>query len=308
MTLQQLEYIIALEKYGHFALAAEACGITQPTLSATIQKLEDELDTVIFDRSRHPIAPTAGGRKILDQARVILFNASQLKEMTLSEKQAESGEVHLGIIPTIAPYIVPGLFRAIRTGFPDISLHITEARTSVLFDMMDKAELDMALVATCCKNHNLLEIPVYREELVAYVSPEDRLHSLGSIPSEQLSGDNLWVLQDEHCMSGQSLNLCKIQSGYSPIYRAGSIATLVRIVDENGGYTVIPQMHTSMLYGQQLDNIRRITGPVPYRTVSIFIRKDYVRERILNVMAGAILGILPPEMAGESPAARGIRL
>jgi LysR family transcriptional regulator, hydrogen peroxide-inducible genes activator len=297
MTLQQLEYIIALEKYGHFSLAAEACNITQPTLSATIAKLEEELDTQIFDRSKHPIEATEAGKKIISQAKVILFNSSQLKEMVLSEKEQSSGDLKFGIIPTIAPYILPKMFKQMRENNPDITLHVTEASTSSLIPAIKKAEIDMALMATPLNDPDLLEIPIYYEKFVAYVSESDPLYKLKELHPEDLHGDNLWVLREEHCLSIQVLNLCKIKSSYSTNYRAGSIDTLVKIVDENGGYTVIPELHIDLICNSvQRARIRPIIDPVPVREVSLVIRKDYVREKLLNIISDNIRKIIPEHM------------
>lgn len=296
MTLQQLEYIVALEKYGHFQLAAEACGITQPTLSATIAKLEDELDTRIFDRSKHPIVPTDSGRKILVQARVVLFNSAQLKEMALSEREQGSGELVLGVIPTIAPYVLPKLIKDIHENSPRVSLRVTEARTGALVSALEKAEVDMALLVTPLDNAALLEVPVYYEKFVAYVSPSHPLYQNGSLQARSMRGDKLWVLRDEHCMSNQVLNLCHLSGEYATIYRAGSIDTLIKIVDENGGYTVIPELHVDLLNEQQRKNIRPIVNPDPVREVSLVIRRDYVREKLLNIVADGVRGIIPEHM------------
>ncbi len=296
MTLQQLEYIVALEKHGHFSLAAEACGITQPTLSATIQKLEEELDTRLFDRSKHPVVPTEMGRRVLAQAKVILFNSNQLNELVLSEKKQTSGNVKLGVIPTIAPYILPRLFKEVRVNNPDVMLQVTETRTSVLVTALEKAEIDLALMATPLNNPELLEIPVYYERFVAYVSPADPLYKQKELHAANLRGDHLWVLQEEHCMSNQVLNLCNLKSEYTSSYRAGSIDTLVKVVDVNDGYTVIPELHVDLLEASQKRNIRPIVDPEPVREISLVIRKDYVREKILNIVADNIRRVIPEHM------------
>ena len=134
MNLQQLEYIVALDNHRHFVKAAEACGVSQPTLSSLVQKLEEELDVIIFDRKSKPIQPTEIGKKIIDQARIVLYQTKSLKEITLSERELETGALHLGIIPTVAPYIVPKLFKKIHESYPFIELHISEMQTSVIID------------------------------------------------------------------------------------------------------------------------------------------------------------------------------
>lgn len=296
MTLQQMEYIVAVDKYSHFVKAAESCGVTQSTLSLMIRKLEDELDVQIFNRNSHPVSPTSIGEKIISQAKVTLFNVSQLKEMILSERQLESGEVRLGVIPTVAPYILPKLFGVIAADYPGITLRVTEARSASVLEKLEKAELDMGLLATPAGHPELLEIPVYYEKFLAYISPGESLYGKEEIESGGMPTEHLWVLQEGHCLRNQVMNICNRRSGYSSIYEAGSIDTLVKIVDENGGYTIIPELHLAMLTGVQKAHVRKIVDPVPVREVSLMIRQDYVRERMLNILAGSIRRILPEEM------------
>lgn len=296
MTLQQMEYIVAVDTHRHFVKAAEACGVTQSTLSSMIQKLEAELDVRIFDRNSHPVTLTTAGEAIVRQARVVLYNASQLREMVLSERGQESGEVHLGIIPTVAPYILPRFFRGMRTEHPDVTLRVAEARTEVLVRKLEHAELDMALLATPLNNGELLEIPVYYEKFVAYVSPGEPLSEEPEIESGRMPAEHLWVLQEGHCLRNQVLNICDRKSGYSAIYEAGSIDTLVKIVDENGGYTIIPELHVELLRDFQRERIRRLVNPEPVREISLVVRRDYVRERLLNVVSESIRAIIPEHM------------
>ena len=308
MTIQQLEYIVAVDKYRHFVKASEACGVTQPTLSSMIQKLEAELDTVIFDRNSHPICPTLQGERIIDQAKVVLYNTRQLKEMALSEREQESGDLRLGVIPTVAPYIIPQLFHEVHVRYPRVRLHVSEARTAVIIEKLHRAELDVALLATPLDDNNLLEIPVYYEKFVAYVSPKEPLYEAESIVSEHMPTDKLWILQEGHCMRNQVMNFCERLSGYSSIYEAGSISTLVRIVDVNGGYTIIPELHLPLLDEKQHKNVRSFTEPYPIREISLVVRKDYVRERLLNVLAECIRKVIPEHMVDNRLKKYAIRL
>lgn len=296
MTLQQLEYVVAVDKYRHFVKAAESCGVTQSTLSSMIQKLELELDMQIFDRNVHPIAPTISGEQIISQAKVLLYNASQLKEMVLSEKGQERGEVKLGIIPTVAPYILPKLFKSIHEKYPHITLMASEARTANLIQRLERAELDMALLATPLNSSTLLEIPIYYEKFVAYISPSEPLFLQKQVETHHFPSDHLWVLEEGHCLRNQVMNICEQKSEYSAIYEAGSIDTLVKIVDENGGYTIIPELHVELLRRCQQRNIRKIVNPEPVREISLVVRQDFVRERLLNIIAECIRNIIPDQM------------
>lgn len=296
MTLQQMEYVVAVDTHRHFVKAAEACGVTQSTLSSMILKLEAELDVQIFDRNSHPVQPTAAGENIIRQAKVVLYNVSQLRETLLAERGAESGELHLGIIPTVAPYILPKLFRGVHANYPGVTLRVAEARTEVLVRKLEHAELDMALAATPLGNDSLLEIPVYYEKFVAYVSPGEPLFALPQIESREMPAEHLWVLQEGHCLRNQVLNICERKSGYSAIYEAGSIDTLVKIVDENGGYTIIPELHVELLRDEQQERIRRLVDPEPVREISLVVRRDFVRERLLNIIAESVRTIIPEHM------------
>ena len=299
MTLQQLEYIVALDKHRHFVKAAESCHVTQSTLSMMIQKLEQELEINIFDRKMQPIAPTEIGRSLIDQAKVILYNAKQFKELALSEKQQESGKVTLGIIPTVAPYILPKLFNILQERNPNIQLHVKEITTAEIIKQLDKAEIDMALLATPLDNPNILEIPVYYERFFAYISPTEDLYQMKELEMNHIPMDHLWVLKEGHCLRNQVIRLCEFDSGFSSIYEAGSIDTLIKIVDTNGGYTIIPELHIDLLSEQQKLNVRPIVNPEPNREISLVVRNDYVKERLLNVIAKNISDVIPGNMLNE---------
>lgn len=296
MNIQQLEYIVSLDKYRHFVRAAEACRVSQPTLSSLINKLEEELDVKIFDRTSHPVKPTAIGEKIINQAKVALYNISQLKEMALSEKSSAVGLVNIGVIPTVAPYVLPKLFSFMQEKTTGIELRVSEMRTSVIVDKLKKAELDMAILATPLEEEELLEIPLYYEKFIAYVSPSEGLYSCTEVDSKSMPADRLWVLQEGHCMRSQVFNFCHLQNAFSTVYEAGSIDTLVRIVDANGGYTVIPELHVPLLTDAQRENLRPFVSPAPVREISLVIRNDYVRERLINEIVKAVKNVIPDEM------------
>lgn len=297
MNLQQFQYIVAVQEYGSFTKAADACEVTQSTLSSMIGKLEEELDTVIFDRRSHPVAPTGAGAKVLSQAKVILYNIGQLQEMTRSERESRTGRIDFGIIPTVAPYLLPGIVRFLQKNHPGVKLHAVEMRTQFLVEKLRRAELDMALMATPTGEKDLLEIPLYYEKFIAYVSPaETREYALGEIESGNMSSSHLWLLQEGHCLRNQVVRMCGSRSAYSSVYEAGSIDTLVRIVDTVGGYTIIPELHVPCLTEEQRKNLRPLVRPEADREISLVIRSDYVREGLLNVLADAVKSVVPAPM------------
>lgn len=296
MTIQQLEYIVAVDEHRHFVRAAESCNVTQSTLSAMILKLESEFDTVIFDRNAHPVVPTPMGRKIIDQARVILFNKSQLEELIFTEKTGVAGSVALGIIPTIAPYVLPKFLKEVSDNHKEIDLKVSELTTATITEKLRKAELDMAILATPLEEPGILEIPLYYEKFVAYISPVEAIYEMKEISSHGMPTEKMWVLQEGHCLRSQVFNFCESRASALTMYEAGSIDTLIKIVDANGGYTVIPELHVGLLTESQLRNIRPLTSPQTVREVSLVFRDDYVREGMLNRIAGIVKKIIPSEM------------
>ncbi len=294
MTLQQLEYIIALEKTRHFVRAAELCNVTQPTLSAMIQKLEEELDCRIFDRSAHPVIPTEMGKMILKQAQVILFNVNQLKENITIAKGTLKGNLNLAMIPTVAPYLLPRFIDVFRKDYPDLSVKITEMRTDTIIDQLLGAKIDMAILSTPLENFQILEVPLYYEKFVAYIAPTESLFKFDEISVANMNPESLWVLEEGHCLRNQIFNFCDNRI-HSSTYESGSIDTLVKIVDVNGGYTVIPELHIDLLSEHQKLNLRTIT-PEATREISLVIRQDYVREGFMNAVANTIKKIIPAHM------------
>ncbi len=311
INLTTLKYIVALDTHRNFVKAAEACSVTQPTLSTSIKNMESDLDIIIFDRSSHPVKPTLLGEKIIAMARKTISSASLIEEFVAGTRGEESGDLALGIIPTVAPYILPDFFKKMGTDHPGIRLTVEEIRTEPAIRKLLNAELDAVIMATPLGTDRLLEIPVYREPFIAYVSPSDELSAYDAIPADMLATERIWLLEEGHCLRNQVLNLCSMRDKVKRHYQAGSVATLVKIVDKNGGYTVIPQLHAELLCEKQKKNLRPITGKttdrnalecqncIPNREISLVIREDYIRERMLNIIADAIKSIIPEEMLDE---------
>ena len=290
---------MAVDKYRHFVRAAESCGVTQSTLSSLIQKLEVELDATIFDRTQHPVAPTPLGEEIIAQARVILYNASQMGELVASYKGSAVGDIRLGTVSTIAPFILPQLFRYMSAHHSDINLHVEEARVETIKQKLKRAELDIAILAMPVADEALLEIPIYHERYYAYVSPEDTLYNKESLPTSELTAENIWMLGESYCPNTGQFPFCISDMSNASIYVAGSIDTLMRIVDDNGGYTIIPEMQLPLINPERKAHIREIVDPTPGREIAFVVRKDFVKERMINILADALKSILPDAMLNE---------
>lgn len=295
MTLQQLEYVLALDKTRHFVRAAEMCGVTQPTLSAMIQKLEDELDCRIFDRANHPVVPTKVGETIIAKAQEILHGVSKLKESILDVKGSLTGNLLIAMIPTVAPYLLPKFIAAFRKDYPEIELRVTEMRTESIIRKLLTAEIDMAVLSTPLNDPRLLEVPLYYEKFEAYISPTEEIYANEELSTNEMPLERLWVLEEGHCLRNQVFNFCE-NNKHSSTFEAGSIDTLVKIVDENGGYTIIPELHIDLLNEIQKSNLRKIVRPEATREISLVIRHDYVREGLMNAVANAVKQIIPQHM------------
>lgn len=295
MTLQQLRYIIAIDNYRHFGKAAEACGLTQSTLSLMVKKLEEELDVLLFDRDSHPVEPTKIGRKVIDQARVALFNVGQIEEMTRSEKEILSGPLKIALISTVAPVLIPGLFKHIGTMYPGISLQTEEMITGTIKDQLKKAEIDMGIIAGPVRDADFLEIPLYHERFLAFVSPRNPAYTQENIRMNDLFGQPIWIIRN----GLRQLDPEEIKAGeitYERFFEGGRVGILIQVVNQNGGITVIPETHSNLIMFSQQNCLRPIIDPVPNRTISLIVRTDFIHEAKMNAVVNAIKQIIPAEM------------
>ena len=293
MTLLQLKYIVAIDRYGHFGKAAEACGLTQSTLSLMVKKLEEELDVRIFDRDAHPVAATEIGRRIIDQAKVVLFNVDQITQMPGSEKEAISGPLKIALISTVSPVLVPGLFKYLGNKYPSISLQTEEMLTDTIKDRLRKAEVDMGILSGPVHDSGLLEIPLYHERFFAYVSPSNPAYAQESIRAENLFGQPVWIIKDGIRQMDPSELTAGERITYDRFFEGGRVGTLIRIVNDNGGITVIPETHMGLIMYSQQACLRPIVEPELRRTVSLVVRSDYIHEAKLNAVVDAVKRIIP---------------
>lgn len=293
MTLQQLRYVVAIDDHRHFGKAAESCGLTQSTLSLMVKKLEEELDVQIFDRDAHPVAPTEVGRKIIDRAKVVLYNVEQISEMMRSEKEILSGPLRIALISTVAPVLVPGLFKYLGQAHPSISLHTEEMLSSTVKEKLRKAEVDMGILAGPVPEGDLLEIPLYHERFFAYVSPNNPAYAQESIRFENLFKQPVWIIRD----GLRQMDPAELANGervsYERFFEGGRVGILIQVVNDNGGLTVIPETHVDLIMYSQQKCLRPIVDPVPTRTISLVIRRDYIHEARLNAVVEAVRRIIP---------------
>lgn len=299
MTLIQLEYIVALDTYRSFVNAAEKCFVTQPTLSMQIQKLEELLNVKIFDRSTQPVVPTEIGVQIINQARLILQESQKIKEIIDSQKQDLIGELKIGIIPTIAPYLLPELISGMLDKYPELKLLIWEYTTEDIIRHLKTGIIDCGILATPLVDEQLKEIPLYYETFVGYLSKSSKLYKKKSIDATDLAEENIWLLNEGHCMRSQVLNICRLTKNnriHSLTYHTGSVETLIRMVDINEGATLLPELALSDLSSKQLNKVRYFKSPEPVREISLVTHKNFIKKRILKAFEEEILSIIPKAM------------
>jgi len=292
MTLQQLRYIVAIDEHRHFGKAAESCGLTQSTLSLMVKKLEEELDVRLFDRDAHPLEPTEMGRKIIDRAKVVLYNVEQIAEMTRSEKEVLSGPLRIALISTVSPVLVPGLFKYFGFHYPSISLQTEEMLTVTIKEKLRKAEVDMGILAGPLNDPDLLEIPLYHERFLAYVSPENPAYAQEEIRAEAILKQPVWIIRDGLRQLVPE-DLKERDFTYERYFEGGRVGILIQVVNDNGGITIIPETHTGLILYSLQHCLRPIVDPVPSRTISLAIRSDYIHEAKLNAVVESIRQIIP---------------
>lgn len=299
MNIQQMEYIVAVDNLRHFASAAEACYVTQPTLSMMIKKLEEELDIIIFDRSTQPVTPTPIGEKVIAEARKILSLSHHITDMVKEEKGAINGQLNLGVIPTIAPYVLPEFLKRFVKKYPSIKLKISENTTDVIINKLKQGRLDVGLLVTPIHEDVIREIPLYNEPFVVFSS-----HGFKKtyVLPEDIDPNELWLLEEGHCFRSQIINLCELKKqAVSAIeYESGSLETLKELVLNNQGVTILPKLATLHLTKKQQKHIHYFKSPPPVREVSLIVHKNFHKDSLIKVLREEIISIVPEDMKSHS--------
>lgn len=303
MTIQQLEYILAVDRFRHFAKAAEYCRVTQPTLSAMIQKLEEELGVKLFDRAMQPVCPTAIGTKVLLQARTILAQASQVKEIISEEQHSLTGTFRLAVLPTIAPYLLPRFFPQFMEKYPELDIRVTEMKTPDIRQALHGGEIDAAIIATRMEDSALSELPLFYEQFYGYISRKEPLFKHDVIRTSDITGERLWLLDEGHCFRDQLVRFCQMEAVkvHQMAYRLGSMETFMHMVEGGKGITFIPELAVLQLNSDQKELVRPFAIPRPTRQVLLVTSKDFIRNSLLCTLQEEIQAAVPKEMLALQP-------
>jgi LysR family transcriptional regulator, hydrogen peroxide-inducible genes activator len=300
MTFVQLQYIIAIDSYRHFETAAGHCFVTQPTLSMQVQKLEEELGLKIFDRSKQPVIPTEAGIAIIEQARKILSEKNRITEIVQERKGILTGELRIGIIPTLAPYLLPIFVQTFIKKYPQIKLIVHELTTENVVKRLREARIDVGILATPLQEPGIKEHVLFYEELLVYVSEKNGAYKKNYMLAKDIDPNKLWLLEEGHCFRSQIINLCELFKASKERrhfdYEAGSFETLRRMVDLNDGITILPELATLDLSSHQLKLIRHFKKPVPMREVSLVVHRDFVKQRLVKVFKQEIIDAVPEKI------------
>jgi len=300
ITLIQLEYVVAVDTYRHFATAAEKCFVTQPTLSMQIKKLEDNLDVILFDRTKQPVIPTISGIKIIEQARIVLRESKKIEELVKDVKNDISGELRIGIIPTIAPYLLPLFIGRYKQKYPDVHLKVEEMVTEKIVMDLNNDKIDVGILVTPLHEKSIIEKHLYYEEMMIYTNINHPLATQPIIKIKDIATSEIWLLNDGHCFRHQIVNLCDLQNMESDSlpfeFEGGSLDTLMRIIDKEGGYTLIPELAGLDIAEHKQNQIKHFSNIMPLREVSIVTSRQFAKTRLIDLLAKCIINSVPAQL------------
>lgn len=300
MTLTQLSYVVAVDTYRHFATAAEKSFITQPTLSMQIHKLEDELGVTIFDRSKSPVVPTEVGEQIIEQAKIILKESKQISDIANFEETELKGTFNVGVIPTVAPYLVPLFLRNFMKKYPNVDLVFEELITSELLDRLANDRLDAGIIATPTDQSFIYTEDLFVEPFLGYLSHSHPLTEKEKLSVDDLNMANIWLLNEGHCFRDQTVKLCKEikeESNSKIEFKSGNLETLKRLVEQNFGMTLLPWTAIRE-FDDQCSNaiVKNFEDPVPSRKVRLIYGRKHLKKSIISAFKDSICSSLPKEL------------
>ena len=301
MTLTQIQYVLAVNEFRHFKRASSACHISQPTLSMQIQKLEDSLGIVIFDRSKSPVVPTREGLIFIKQAKVAMAEFNKIESLLMADHEQLAGDFKLAVIPTLSPFLIPLFAKKFNDKYPAVNLTVEERKTEEIVDLLGEDKIDGGILVTPLKNDKIVERTLYVEPFYVYASGETKIFKKRKINEADLSLENIWLLNEGHCFRNQVLKIChlKLNSTDNPsklTFQSGNLETLKNMVDSSGGYTLLPEMMAKNLSVKDKKKLREFEQPIPSREVSLVHSRIFLKEKILNALETEIIDVLPESL------------
>ena len=302
MTIQQLEYLLAVDKHRHFGHAAEACFVTQPTLSAQLSKLEKELGLILFDRSKMPVIPTEIGIQVIAQAKKVVSESKGVFEVVAQLKGDISGEIKIGIIPTLAPYLLHLFVRGFLEKYPNVKLKVHEMVTEEVVSKLKNDELDLGIVVTPLGEPGILEKPLFYEKFFAYLSQSHSGLLKKEFFPEEIPKEDFWILKQGHCFRDQVINLCdQSLSGHRNFhYESGSLEGLKNMVNRYRGVTLLPELATFELSQEEKSRLRPFAGESPMREVSIILNRNFLKQKLVKLLHEEITNAIPERMSSKA--------
>jgi LysR family hydrogen peroxide-inducible transcriptional activator len=298
ITLQQLEYIVAVDKYRHFVTASEHCFVTQPTLSMQIKKLEDHLGVIIFDRSKQPIVPTVIGAKIINQAKEVLFQSKKIDEIIKNEENSISGELSIGIIPSLSPYLLPLFIGEFSKTYPLLNITINEMLSEDIIKALKNDDIDVGLLVTPLNEKGIFETNLFYEEMKLYINLNHPFAKAKQVMTSEIATDKLWLMSEGNCFRTQVINLCdystKLEESKHFKFESGSLETIVNLVNTQGGYTLLPELATIDVNPKGI--IKSFSNTKPLREVGMAYSRTNVKAKILDLLAESIKLSVPKSM------------
>lgn len=299
MTIVQLEYLLAVANCGSFSIAAEHCFVTQPSLSMQVKSLEEELGVVLLDRSKKPVIPTEAGDVVLAQARETIKAYNYIRESVAELKGETSGKLRLGVIPTIAPYLLHKFLPAFVRDFPKVELEISEMVTADIVEALRRDRIDAALVASGTCGEGITEQELFNDRFFAYVSPDNPLYERSNIRIEEIDLKELVILSQGNCMRDQIIELCQAKRNMPShfTFESGSLDTLMRIVDCTSCLTIIPEMAVEYIPADRRDRLKTLSKGATSRKIAVAVRRTYVKSSVIKALVETIMVSIKKEKA-----------
>jgi len=294
MTIAQLKYLLAVAKHLNFTKASQQCHVTQPTLSMQVQKLEDELGVIIFDRNKKPIKITEIGKKIIDQAKTIVNESARINDLVQQEKGFIGGEYKLGMIPTIVPTLLPMFLKSFINKYPEVQIEIVEIPTAQMIEQILEGKLDAGIAATPLEEERIVEKPLFYEPFVGFIPDTHRLFQKKVLDEQDLDVKDILLLDEGHCFRDNILNICRMKNAEPQEFQLniGNFDALIKLSKEGLGMTLLPYLQTEDLCPSDKKYLRNFKKPEPAREISLIHSKDIFKKNITEALFKTIKGIV----------------